>query len=66
MRTFNCGIGMVLAVNPAEVEDVVRDLTTAGETVHTIGRITPGERGCTVTGGADTWRHTWQRNAHAP
>jgi phosphoribosylformylglycinamidine cyclo-ligase len=38
-RTFNCGVGMVLAV-PAETANAARELLTgAGETVFTIGEI---------------------------
>ena len=61
-RTFNCGIGMVLAVNPDEVAGLVTDLTEAGEEVHVIGAIEAGERGCTVQGGADDWsaRESWE------
>jgi phosphoribosylformylglycinamidine cyclo-ligase len=61
-RTFNCGIGMVLAVAPDEAADVASDLEAAGETVHFIGAIEAGERGCTVQGSADDWnaRETWE------
>lgn len=54
-RTFNCGVGMVLAVAPDEAERLSADLIAAGETVFTIGRIEPGARGCTVSGSAETW-----------
>ena len=61
-RTFNCGIGMVLAVAPEDAESVTRDLTAAGETVFRIGKIGAGECGCTVAGGGETWgaRAPWQ------
>ncbi|GGC35995.1 phosphoribosylformylglycinamidine cyclo-ligase [Novosphingobium marinum] len=61
-RTFNCGIGMVLAVAAGDVEGVVRDLEAAGETVHVIGAIGKGQRGCTVQGSAEVWsaRETWE------
>jgi phosphoribosylformylglycinamidine cyclo-ligase len=61
-RTFNCGIGMVLAVAAADVADVSAALTAAGETVFKIGRIIPGDRGCTVRGSDETWsaRGAWE------
>ena len=61
-RTFNCGIGMVLAVAADEVAGLTADLEAAGESVHFIGAIEPGARGCTVQGNAETWsaRETWE------
>jgi len=61
-RTFNCGIGMVLAVDTDEVAGLVADLSEAGETVHVIGAIEAGERGCTVSGTAEDWsaRQPWE------
>jgi len=61
-RTFNCGIGMVLAV-PAELaHEVAAELEAAGEAVSRIGEIVEGQRGCTVRGSAETWggRGDWQ------
>ena len=60
-RTFNCGVGMALVVSPDEAEAVTRALDEAGETVHRIGHIAAGEKGCTVAGSAEAWsaRHTW-------
>ena len=54
-RTFNCGIGMVAIVAASEVEAVEQQLEKAGETVHRIGRIQSGKRGCTVRGPAGSW-----------
>ena len=54
-RTFNCGIGMVLSVGAARVEAVTAALTAAGETVHVIGAVEAGPRGCTVFGAAEVW-----------
>jgi phosphoribosylformylglycinamidine cyclo-ligase len=54
-RTFNCGIGMVVAVAPGEADRVRANLEQAGETVVTVGRIEEGRRGCTVRGSAGIW-----------
>ncbi|AWW75294.1 phosphoribosylformylglycinamidine cyclo-ligase [Erythrobacter sp. KY5] len=54
-RTFNCGVGMVLAVAETDVETVTRRLEDAGETVVQVGMIDSGERGCTVSGSRGTW-----------
>jgi phosphoribosylformylglycinamidine cyclo-ligase len=61
-RTFNCGIGMVLAVAPAEARGIAAELEAAGETVERIGEVIAGERGCTVRGSAGTWsaREAWE------
>ncbi len=57
-RTFNCGIGMALAVSADDVPSVTCALQADGETVLTIGRIERGIRGCTVRGSAGTWSAT--------
>ena len=49
-RTFNCGVGMAVIVTEAQTDAVREELEGAGEAVFDIGRIEPGERGCTVTG----------------
>jgi phosphoribosylformylglycinamidine cyclo-ligase len=54
-RTFNCGIGMAAVVAESDVADVTAALTAAGETVHRIGHISAGDKGCTVTGSVETW-----------
>jgi phosphoribosylformylglycinamidine cyclo-ligase len=54
-RTFNCGVGMVLAVSEANVAEVTTQLEAAGETVFPVGRIEAGETGCTVRGSIETW-----------
>ena len=42
LRTFNCGIGLVLAVSPQEAAAVREDLARAGEEVFEIGRVETG------------------------
>ena len=60
-RTFNCGIGMAVVVNAVDVDFVTTELERAGETVHRIGRIAKGSKGCTVSGSDETWakREAW-------
>ncbi len=61
-RTFNCGVGMVLAVEPQHVETVIARLKEAGETAFVVGQIEDAERGCTVRGSQGTWsaREDWE------
>ncbi len=54
-RTFNCGLGMVLAVEKSDVAGVIGDLEEAGESAVAIGEIVSGDRGCTVAGSAGSW-----------
>ena len=54
-RTFNCGIGMAVVVAEDQAEAVAAALSATGETVHTIGRVEDGPRGCTVRGSTETW-----------
>ena len=60
-RTFNCGIGMAVIVAPGQADSVADGLREAGETVHRIGAIESGPRGCTLHGSAETWsaREPW-------
>ena len=60
-RTFNCGIGMVAIVEEGEAAEVAERLEAAGEAVHRIGLIEPGQGGCTVNGSSGTWsaRDDW-------
>ena len=41
-RTFNCGIGMVVAIGAGEAQRAARVLRDAGEAVYEIGEVTPG------------------------
>ena len=42
-RTFNCGIGMVLVVDPSDADKTLEILDAKGETAMVIGEIEPGE-----------------------
>lgn len=43
LKTFNAGIGMVVVAEAARADEVRAQLAAAGETVHEIGRVTPGD-----------------------
>ncbi len=66
-RTFNCGIGMAVVVSVVDVDYVTTELERAGETVHRIGRIAKGAKGCTVSGSDETWakREAWSATHNA-
>jgi phosphoribosylformylglycinamidine cyclo-ligase len=42
LRTFNCGIGMVVAVRPEHADQARQTLEQAGETVYEIGVVNDG------------------------
>ncbi|EZP73368.1 Phosphoribosylformylglycinamidine cyclo-ligase [Sphingomonas paucimobilis] len=54
-RTFNCGVGMVLAVDADVADAVAAELEAARETVLRVGVVESGEKGCTVKGSQETW-----------
>ena len=47
-NTFNMGIGMVLALDPADADKAVRALEAAGEKAYVIGSVAAGEKGVDV------------------
>jgi phosphoribosylformylglycinamidine cyclo-ligase len=54
LRTFNCGIGMVLVVDPAGLRDARAVLEREGETVVALGRLVPrGEAAIRFAGRLD-------------
>lgn len=47
-NTYNMGIGMIVAVDPADVEKAVEGIKVAGETPYVIGAVEEGEKGVTL------------------
>jgi phosphoribosylformylglycinamidine cyclo-ligase len=47
-NTFNMGIGMIVAVDPADVDKTMEAIKKTGDTPYVIGRIEAGEKGVTL------------------
>ena len=47
-NTYNMGLGMVLAVAPADVDKTMEAIKAAGETPYVVGEIKDGEKGVTL------------------
>ena len=47
-NTYNMGIGMIVAVDPADVEKTMEAMKAAGDTPYVIGEIKDGEKGVTL------------------
>lgn len=47
-NTYNMGIGMVLALDPADVDKAMEAIREAGETPYVIGQVEAGEKGVTL------------------
>ncbi|MEG0961904.1 MAG: phosphoribosylformylglycinamidine cyclo-ligase [Lachnospiraceae bacterium] len=47
-NTYNMGIGMIMAVNPADVDKTLEAVKAAGEVPFVIGKIQNGEKGVTL------------------
>jgi phosphoribosylformylglycinamidine cyclo-ligase len=47
-NTYNMGLGMVLAVDPADVDKTIAAVTASGETPYIVGSIEEGEKGVTL------------------
>ena len=59
LQTFNCGLGMVVAVAPADADKVAAVLRESGETVQAIGTIEKAptdEADCVVDNADALWR----------
>ena len=47
-NTFNMGIGMIVAVDPADVDKTMEAIKAAGDVPYVIGKIEEGEKGVTL------------------
>ena len=47
-NTYNMGLGMVLALDPADAEKAVKAIEAAGDTAYVVGSVEAGEKGVTV------------------
>ena len=47
-NTYNMGLGMVLAVDPADVEKTMAAIASAGDKAYIVGRCEAGEKGVTL------------------
>ena len=47
-NTFNMGLGMVVAVDPADVDKTMEAIKAAGDTPYVVGSVEAGEKGATL------------------
>ena len=47
-NTFNMGLGMIVAVDPADVEKTMEAIKAAGDKPFVVGEIKDGEKGVTL------------------
>ena len=47
-NTFNMGLGMIMAVDGADVDKTMEAIQAAGEDPYVVGRIEAGEKGVTL------------------
>lgn len=47
-NTYNMGLGMVMAVDPSDVDKTLAAISAAGETAYVVGSVEAGEKGVTV------------------
>ena len=44
-NTYNMGLGMIVAVDPADVDKTMEAMRSAGDTAYVVGKIIDGEKG---------------------
>lgn len=44
-NTFNMGLGMIVAVDPADVDKTMEAIRQAGDAPYVVGKIIDGEKG---------------------
>ena len=47
-NTYNMGLGMIVAVDPADVDKTMKAMKSAGDTPYVVGTIEAGEKGVTL------------------
>ena len=47
-NTYNMGLGMVVAVDPADVDATMAAIKAAGDTAYVVGHCEAGEKGVTL------------------
>ena len=47
-NTYNMGIGMMVCVDPVDVDKAMEAMRSAGDTPYVIGKIVDGEKGVTL------------------
>ncbi len=47
-NTYNMGLGMILAVDPADVDKTMEAIKAAGDTAYVVGKCEAGEKGVTL------------------
>ena len=47
-NTYNMGLGMIVAVDPADVDKAMEAIKATGDVPYVVGKITDGEKGVTL------------------
>ena len=47
-NTYNMGLGMMVAVDPADVDKTMEAIKAAGDTAYIVGSVEAGEKGVTI------------------